>query len=334
MKKRNFKRINKEVVCSMIYVLTLLILTSFLTGAAESRQVVDRVVAVVNEDVILLSDLDEAIKPYLYKLQDYGYSHEEKEKLFFKLREDVLHQLINERLTDQQVKKSGIEVSEKEIDEAIEKMKQANRLTDERLRSALASEGMTIDDLKEKLREQILRSKLVSYEVKSKIVVTEEDIEACYIRENEKYCETKKYHLRSILMRTPPGGDQQATEEKMLSVHEKLRNGEDFEELARMYSHPSLARSGGYLGAFEQETLAPKIREAISNLKAGEFTPVLDTDQGFQIFYVDRVDVERGKSLEEATAEIEEQLYKEIVDQRFSSWLDELRKKSHIKIIR
>ncbi len=311
-----------------------LVSSALMSGAAESRQIVDRVVAVVNNDIILLSDLDEAIKPYLMKLKDYSYTQKEKEQLFFKLREDVLNQLINEKLTDQQVKKSSIEVSEKEIDEAVERMKQANRLTDETLRAALQAEGIDIAELREKLREQILRSKLVTYEVKSKIVVTRKDIEACYAREEEKYCETKKYHLRSILMRPSSDSEKKATEDKIREIYRKLEQGENFEELARMYSHPSLAPSGGYLGAFEEETIAPEIRDAVSKLKAGEFTPVLDTDLGYQIFLVEKIEAAQGKTLDEVAPEIEDRLYREIVDQRFGTWIEELREKSHIKVVR
>ena len=334
IKKGNLVRFCKLVVWGLPSISAFLLAVSIAPAAAENRQVVDRVVAVVNEDVILLSDLEQAVKPYLYKIQEYDYSRQEKEQLYFKLREDVLQQLINEKLTDQQVAKAGIEVSDKEIDEAVERMKQANRLTDEKLRHVLELEGVTMEEMRQKMRENILRSRLVSFEVKSKIVVTEEDIQACYIKEGDKYCETRKYHLRSILMRTPSGGDKRATEKKMQEIHERLEQGEDFQELARMYSHPTLAKSGGYLGAFDQETLSSQIRDAVSPLKEGEFTPVLDTDQGFQIFQVDKIEVEQGKSLEEVKPEIEDRLYREIVDQRFESWLKELKDKSHISIIR
>jgi peptidyl-prolyl cis-trans isomerase SurA len=310
---------------------------SFITSKAESREVVDRVVAVVNDEVILMSDLNEALNPFLNRLQEYQYSQEEKEQFLYKLREEILNQLINERITDQQAKKAGIEITSKEVDASIEQMKQANRLTDEQLRAALSQQGLTMEEFKEKIREQILRSKLVSLEVKSKIVITKEDIKNTFQKEVEKYSETKKYHLRSILMRAPSSTDEmdkKAIEAKMLEIHEKLEQGGNFEALARIYSDPALASSGGYLGVFDPKTLAPNIREAVANLKPGEFSSVLDTDQGYQIFFVDKIESQESRSLDEASAEIEDRLYKEIVDERFSAWLQELRNRSHIKIIR
>lgn len=331
-----FRKWLKFIFCLTIMNVFLCI-GAFITSKAESREVVDRVVAVVNDEIILMSELNEAINPFLNRLQEYQYSQDEKEQLLYKLREDVLNQLINERITDQEAKKAGIDITSKEVDASIEQMKKANRLTDEKLRAVLSEQGLTMEEFKEKIREQILRSKLVSLEVKSKIVVTKEDIKKTFQKESEKYSDTKKYHLRSILMRSPGGDSAQNKKEieaKMLSIHEQLEQGENFEALARIHSDPSLASSGGYLGAFDPKTLSPDIREAVINLKPGEFSPVLDTDQGYQIFFVDKIESSEGRSLDEASAEIEDRLYKEIVDERFSSWLQELRNRSHIKIVR
>lgn len=331
-----FKK-NLKFIFFLAFINVVLCIGSFITSKAESREVVDRVVAVVNDEIILMSELNESLNPFLSRLQEYQYSREEKEQLLYKLREDVLNQMINERITDQEAKKAGIQITSKEVDASIEQMKQANRLTDEKLREAVSKEGLTMEEFKEKIRVQILRSKLVSLEVKSKIVITQEDIKNTFEKETEKYSETKKYHLRTILMRVPDGTDErdkQAIEAKMSAIREKLEQGEKFEELARIHSHPTLASSGGYLGAFDPETLAPDIREAVMILKPGEFSSVLDTDQGYQIFFVDKIENMEGRSFEEASAEIEDRLYKEIVDEKFSSWLQELRNRSHIKIIR
>lgn len=327
----------KKIFNSLFFFPIFLCSVFFIPSSAESREIVDRVVAVVNDEIILLSELNQALDPFAKKLGQYEYSQQQKQQLSYKLREEILNQLINERLTDQQIKKNGIEISSAEVDASIEQMKQTNRLTDEALRKALSEQGITMEEFREKIREQILRTKLVSREVKSKIVITKEDIKRFYEKEYGKYAEIKKYHLRSILMQVPSKAtvqEKMTIENKMRAIHEKLEQGENFEELAKTHSHPSLAPSGGYLGAFTLETIAPKIRDTIVDLKAGEFTEILDTDQGYQIFFLDKIEVDKGKSLEEVSGEIEEKLYKEIVDEKFNTWLQELRNRSHIKIIR
>ena len=120
----------------------------------------------------------------------------------------------------------------------------------------------------------------------------------------------------------------------MEAVIEKLKTGASFESLAREYSQSPLAKEGGNLGAFKLTSLSPQIQSAIQNLKKGGHTPILDTDQGFQILYVEDILNEKGKTLEEVSREIREALYKEIVDRQFMKWLEGLRKSSHIKIIK
>jgi peptidyl-prolyl cis-trans isomerase SurA len=334
---KSILRKNLKFIFFLAFMNAFLCTGFFIKSKAESRVVVDRVVAVVNDEIILMSELNEALNPFLGRLQDYQYSQEEKDKIVYKLREEILTQMINERITDQQAKKAGIEITNQEVEASIEKMKQANRITDEGLRLALSEQGLTLEEFKEKTRQQILRSKLVSREVKSKIVITKEDIKNIYQKEAEKYSQTKKYHLRTILMKVPDNSDEQskkAVEAKILEIHKKLEQGAKFEELAKIHTHPALASSGGYLGGFDPETLAPNIREAVVNLNPGEFSSVLNTDQGYQIFFVDNIESMGGRSFDEASDEIEDRLYREIVDEKFSSWLQELRNRSHIKIVR
>ncbi len=340
LSKMGLMRKNKRFVFgagTAVNSVLVLIFCLFLNFPAQGRELVDRIVAVVNDDVILLSELNSAIKPYLGKVENYNYPREKAEKIIYKIREDILGQLINEKLTDQQVEKSGLNVSDQEVDAAIERMKQANRLTDETFREAVREQGMSIKEYREHMREQITRSHLVNLEVKSRIVVTEEDIEKCYLKEADKYCDKRNYHLRAILMKVPSDAGKEEREgirRQMVSIREKLEQGNDFTEMARKYAEPSLSKRGGYLGAFDPDTMAPEIKNVVLSLKAGEFTPVLETDQGFQILSVDKIEVARKKAMEEVSAEIEQRLYKEILDQKFSSWLEDLRKQSHIKIIR
>ena len=303
----------------------------------QSAEVVDRIVVVVNDDIILLSELDESFKPYADSIMAFGYSLDEERRTLFNAREKILNQLIDQKLTDQQIKRSNITVRDDEIDGAIERLKEANFFTDEELREMLGAEGLTLEEYRKRIKDQMLRAKLVNFEVKSKIVITKEDIESYYKSHSDKYGRIKKYRLNNIIMKVPSF----ASEEEKLMVLEKmeivlteLNAGKSFDIIAKAYSESSYVSDEGGLGLFELKELSPRIQEAIRDMKAGEFTPVLDTDQGYQIFYLQEIVDVSGKSLEEASPEIEDILYKEIVDKKFRSWIDELRKRSHIKTIK
>jgi len=193
-----------------------------------------------------------------------------------------------------------------------------------------------MEQYREQIREQLLRTRLVNYQVKSKIVITEEEIRAYYDSHPEIYGGTIRYHLRNILVRVPEFAtdtEKQAISEQMQQIRSRVEAGESFADLARSYSQGPAAADGGDIGEFSKETLSPKIQAALDGLAPGQATAVLDTDQGFQLFYVEAVNRTEGKPLDSVREEIHQKLFAEVVDKKFLSWLEDLRSQSHIKII-
>jgi parvulin-like peptidyl-prolyl isomerase len=127
---------------------------------------------------------------------------------------------------------------------------------------------------------------------------------------------------------------ESALKKRFDPVMEKLKSGEAFETVARQYSEASSASDGGDLGKFSLDTLSGQIKKNIENLSAGDYTPILKSDKGGQIIFIEEIVQDGGKPLKTVSAEIEQKLYKEIVEKRFSEWMDGLRARSHIKIIR
>ncbi len=324
--------------CSKKVLLFCLILLAFsCTVKAQEPYVVDRIVAVVNDDIITLMELKEAINPYEKKIMSLGYSPEEQRKMVFKVRAETINQLIGMKLTEQEIQQLGIVIDENEIDSAIERVKEANFFTDEELRKVLASEGSGIEEYREKLKQQMLKSKLVNYKIKSKIVITKNDIKKYYDGHKEQYEGKAKYHLRNIFMQVPEyAGDQEKdiVFKRMEEALQSLKQGKPFGDVASTYSELHNASKGGDLGVISIDVFSPQLQKEIAGMKEGEFTSILDTDQGFQIFFVEMIIKEKGKSFEDASLEIEEKLYNEIVDKKFQEWLEGLREEAHIKIIR
>lgn len=327
----------KHLAYCLIYTLVFCMFDFFSIPKDGRAEIVDRIVAVVNDDIVTLFELNRSFKPYAERIRQSGFTSEKEQKMLYKVREDILNQLIDQKIEDQEIKLSNITISEKEIDETIERIKGSNFYTDEDLRAALAKEGITLEKFRQRLKEQMLRTKLVRIKVKSKIVITNKDIKSYYENNRDKYGGMKKYYLRNIIMKVPLLADEKEKLEiqtRMDSVLEKLMAGESFETLAMTYSESSMAAKGGDLGWFELDNLSPQLQNAIKGMTAGEYTPVLDTDQGYQIFFVEDVVTTPGKPLEEVSPEIERILFNEIVDKKFQSWIEDLRRQSHIKIIR
>ena len=332
-----FKGMIKYVVYCIIYSFCFCMFGFPLVAKAESAEVVDRIVAVVNDDIIALFELNRLFKPYAERIRALGYSTDKEHKMLFKVREDVLNQLIDQKLKDQEIKRFGIKISEENIDQTIERIKEANFYTDEDLRAALVRDGLSMEEYRERIKEQILRTRLVNIKVKSKIVITKEDIKSYYENHQDKYGGKKKYHLYNIIIKVPSFADEKEKlkiKARMDSILKELNEGKSFETMAKNYSKSSLGAEGGNLGLFGLDELSPQLRNIIKEMKAGEFTPVLDTDQGFQIFLVKEIVQTSGKPLEDVSPEIEGILFNEIVEKKYQSWLEDLRKQSVIKIIK
>jgi peptidyl-prolyl cis-trans isomerase SurA len=293
-------------------------------------------VAVVNSDIITLYDLNRAFKPYEENIKALQYSPEKERQTLFQVRKDLLDQLIDSKLADQEIKRAQITVSESDIDRAIERMKEARSFTDEQLREGLASQGMTMEEYRKELKDQILRTRLVNLEVKSKIVITSEDIKAYYDSHQDEYAGDKKYYLFNIFVRLTPEADISEREEalrQIKNVSARLNQGLTFEDLVNQLKDSSSRVQGTDLGLFRLEELSEQLQRSIAKLKAGEISEVLDTDFGPQIIYVQKIQETPTKSLDEIKSEIGEILYNEAVDNRYQDWLDELRKRSLIRII-
>ncbi|MFZ0243120.1 MAG: SurA N-terminal domain-containing protein [Desulfobacterales bacterium] len=305
-------------------------------AAVVSAEVVDRIVAIVNDEVISLYELDQAMQPYIEQVRNSRYAPDVERQLMFEVRGKILNEMINEKLADQELKRQKISVTEREVDSAIERIKESRTLTDEELRKALNSQGLTYDEFRRQTRQQILRAKLANREVRSKIVITEQDIQAYYDQNKDQYGSEKKYHLRNVFVRVgafASNADRQAARDKLETARAELSRGRPIGEMTSTALNPEAPVESDDLGLFKLEDLSPQLKETIDGMRAGELTPVLEAPFGFQVLMVEEVVDTAGKTPAEAAKEIEDKLFNQIVDQKYQSWVQDLRDRAHIKII-
>jgi len=303
---------------------------------AQETELVDRIVAVVNNEIITLYDLNRTFAPYATNIKALKYPPEKERQTLFQVRQDILEQLIESMLADQQVKQNQITVSEKEINNTIERIKESRQFTDEQLRQGLASQGMTMEEYRKEIQEQILRNKLVNREVKAKIVITKEDIKKYYESHREKYSGEKKYYLWNMFIKVPSGSsssERNNARNRMEAILVKLQQGQSFESLVDELKKSSSAVKGTDLGLYRLEELSEQLRQVVKKMKTGEFSAVLDTNFGFQILYIQKIEESQAQPLEAVESEIDDLLYTELVDTKYREWLEQLRVQSHIRII-
>ncbi len=326
-------------IIKVFFITSFVLFTVYLAAVsfASATETVDRIVAVVNEDIIRLRELNIAFEPVAEQIYAQNYAEPKERKLLYEKRNEVLNQLIDETLIDQVVRKKGISVSSSEIDNAIERIKSMNYYTDEDLRDSLKVAGMDMQTYRDEIRRQILRSKMVNREVKASIVITDSEIRDYYENHPEKYKGATEYHLKNIFIPYADGynpDSESASRKKIVDAMTELNNGQVFETVARKYSESANAVDGGDLGNFAINDLQKELQPVIKNLAIGEASPIIETEQGFQIFHLEEIVKAPDKPFDMVAEKLRDVLYRQAVDKKFEEWLSSLREESHIRITR
>jgi peptidyl-prolyl cis-trans isomerase SurA len=305
------------------------------TPAAETG-IVDRIVAVVNDDIITQHDVETTIRPYLEKTKEQGGSPEMQRQAIARLRKDVLDTLIENKLTDQEVKRYNISVSEEEIDQQIAQVKRTNSVTDEDIRAMLSGRGMSMADYRKEIKGMLQRTKLVNREVTSRVVITKDEIKAYYEKNLVKYGGSKKYHLWNLFAKLPRNAgpaERQEAQALLQAALTEIKQGRSFEDLARASGSGAGGLQGSDLGLFRAEELTPQLREVVKTMPIGAVSPIVESEFGYQVVFVQQIAETAGRPLSEVEPEIQDTLYREMVDGKIKAWITELRRRSHIKIM-
>lgn len=310
----------------------------------QAAQLVDKVVAVVNDEIITLSELNEEGKT-VFKRIAATTPADQLEDTLMHAREDVLDSLIDKRLIAQEAAENHIQVSDSEVDAAVENTIKRNRITKEQLAGELAKAGLDESTYRSTLRSQILQSKLVGAEVHSKIVITEDMIQQHYREQYTSEIENGAYYILQMgfSWNTSGDGDQSSAALYANKVDakkraERIRNlvvaGQDFGELARKYSDLPSSEDGGDLGTFLLEDMAEDMKEAVAELKAGEVSEIIETPVGYQFFKVlsagEDVVVEK-EPYESVREEIRNALFEAEAEKTYKQWVKELKDKAYIQ---
>ena len=312
----------------------LLLILAFFLAQPLYGEVIDRIVAVVGDEIITISELNRAFEPYRKNIKE-NYRGNDPEKALKEARAVLLNRLIDAILIEQEAKKSGINVKDDEVMNAITQIIARRDISMEELNKGLAREGVSFESYKKNIRDQLVRMKLVRREIKSKIIVTDKEIGEYYSSHKQDYEGTESVRIKQILLLFPEGANKETKEKlgkEMEDIHEKLKKGEPFDALAAKYSQGPAASSGGDLGFIGKGMMLPEVEEAAFKLEKGETSGVISSPAGFHIIMVtDKL----GAGLkpiavvrEEILAKLEEQK----LEKKFEEWLMELRQKTHIEI--
>jgi len=302
-----------------------------LTSLCEA--VVDRVVAVVNQEMITLSEVEKWINPL--KEEIVTEDRLEKRERTQALCRQVLERLIEEKLIDQEVKKSPVKVTAKEIDAAVEEVKRRNSATQADLERALTVEGLTLETYKKQIEKTIQRQRLINLSVKVEVKPGEKELREFYQKNIGRYRTNETYRPGQILFVIPKEATPEEIREirkKCQKVLERIKKGEDFGEMAVLYSEDTSNKDHGDLGYVKKGELIPVFERETLRLKVGEVSGILRTEFGFHIIkLLDR----RGMDplpFDQVIEKVKADYYDGEMERAFKQYLSTLKEKSVIEI--
>jgi len=314
--------------------MSIVLILLFLFGPLSlSKGAVDRIVAIVNQEIITLSEVDRLIDHL--KPEIAGGTPLERRGRIQELSRKALDKLIEEKLIDQEAKKSGIKASPKEIDGAIEEIKKRNSISQEDLEQALSKDGLTLETFKKELERRIIRTKQVQWAVKVEPNVGEKELREFYQKNADRYRTEEIYRPAHILFKVSkeaPPEEVRQVRAKCEKVLAQIRAGEDFGEMAIIYSEDPSSKDKGDLGFFKRGELLPLFEREVLRLKVGEITGIIRTEFGFHLIKL--LDRKGGHPL--PFEEVKERVRQEYLDREFErslrQYLESLKAKSIIEI--
>jgi peptidyl-prolyl cis-trans isomerase SurA len=294
----------------------------------------NRVVAVVNNEVITQYELEKKIREVTGFSAD-GLKTKEPQR-FDETRRRVLDLMINEKIAEEKVKELNIKVTQRQVDATIQKMRENQRMSQEEFIVHLEKEGLTYEKFQQKVKRDLERMQLVEFEVKSKIIIRDEEVKEYYERNKKNFGSVEKVRISGIfliLKRPDDSREMMEIQRKGEGILSRIRAGEDFGELAKAFSEGPAAASGGDLGVFHPDQLEPQLRNMIETLKEGSVSGLIPRQNGFQILKLVEKQEGRIKPFDEVREAIFNILYEEEVQSRFQSWIQSLRESSYTRIL-
>ena len=312
-----------------IYLASLFIaLLCFLLPLSLSANVIEQVVVVVDREPYTLTDLKEYAKTRMGREFPAGDLDSIKDQ-----DREVLELFITEKLLAEEVKVGGIRVSEQDVDQYVEQIKERNRIGDEELKAALSREGVSTEKYRASIRAEIEKSEIINRQVRKRVNITPEDVERYYRLNSKKFTTEERVRLRHILLSLAQAAPSERHKEVSLQarqIRERTLAGEEFTKLARAYSEGAGAAEGGDIGWVKRGSLLKEIEEvAFQKLSVGEVSEPLQTSLGIHLIKLEEKDPGRLLPLSEVRGKIREELYATALEERYQKWLKTDLRKNH-----
>ena len=315
--------------------LFLFLVCTQLAAQTKSR-VVEEIIARVNNEVITASDLQRARTSLQEeaKQECRNCTPQQLQMLMADKEKNLLRDLIDQSLLAQRAKDLGVNV-ETDVVKRLDQIRQQNGIASmEELEKKVNESGISFEDFKGNIRNNLLTQEVIRREVGSKILIGRDEVQKHYDEHKNEFQRPEQVYLREIFVTTEGKKEAEIPEQekKARSLLERVKKGEDFAELAKRYSDGTTAKGGGELGVFERGQLAKDIEEMVFKMKRGQLSDVIPTKTGFLILKVEQRFEAGLQPLEKVENEVMNRIYMEKMEPGMRRYLQTLRQDSYVVV--
>lgn len=299
-----------------------------------SKELVDKVVAVVNTEAVLLSDVNKFSDRFKKQGSiDPSLLVDETEASLKSDNKKQLEFLIREKMIQSEVKKLKLEIGDDRLDSEMATMAKRNNITKAQLESALINQGFSVEEYKKTLKAKLERQSFFESEIISKLRITDEDAYNEFLQKNPGYIPSLNEFTVAQIFFANSSKSKKSSKDRALSVFEKMgKDGQTFETLANSYSEVSGDHKDGFLGTFKAGEFIPEIEKVIQTASVGEVTKPIQSKQGFHIIKV----LDKKNSQDPRFLRVKEQIKAQLVEKNFKrqlkNWFESKKQDSYIKI--
>ena len=299
--------------------LALLMISIWPPALSEAR-LQDRIVAIVNSELIMLSDVKREFETEQERLSREHRGSDLDQRL--KTAEYMaLTKLIERRLQLQEAKAKRVEVSDLDVKQALEQMKRQGSPLD-----------VTNPSDRQTVRDQLLLMRVVDLHIRSNITVGDSELKRFYQEHRDRFAIPEEYQLSQILIQPRASDGLAEALTKARRAMDDLKRGEKFEDVAAQYSDGANALQGGRLGLVRQGELIPAIEQAVAHLVPGGISDIIESPEGIQIIRMDDRKPKQFRRYEDVRRDIQEQVHQQKSEDMYQSWLVDLKNKAYIEI--
>ncbi len=303
--------------------------------AMSAAVTIERIVAKIDDEIIMLSELQDLVKPNVDKLKK-SYRGAQLNRRIRDLELEALDTMIENKLALKRASALELEASEKEIENAIAGILRENKTTTAGLRAFLSTQGMTLERYRKEIGKRLLARKVERMEVGSRVSVGEQEIADYYDAHTDDYREAESRVVRQIFFPVNKGAspaDIEAQRKKAdLAYEQAAKPGADFSQMAEKYSEGPSRSRGGSLGSVKKGEIFPELEQLIFSTAKGETSKPTRTRVGYHIVHVDEVKPGKTITLDRVAGKIRNKLFQEKFAKRRTEWIAELKRAAFLEI--